>query len=97
MVRSSHSVPEQTPVPITFSPQAATFLKADTISYAAKKSDYIRYFRSFADRNKIYIASEEDRKRDEELGRLSSAIAVMVLVAPLALFAWLALQQQLHL
>ena len=47
--------------------------------------------RTFADRNKIYVSSEEERRRDEELGRVSAAIAVGVLVAPLALVGTLVL------
>ena len=128
---------------MSFGFEAASFLKADTISYAAKTKDYLKYFRcgllevvnkvtldrriallnlvlsllspagthppishplppiytthtsvhfrTFADRNKIYVSSEEERRRDKELGRVTAAIAVGVLVAPLALVGTLVL------
>ena len=49
------------------------------------------FHRTFADRNKIYVSSEEERRRDEEMGKVSAAIAVGVLVAPLALVGSLVL------
>ncbi|GAX77168.1 hypothetical protein CEUSTIGMA_g4613.t1 [Chlamydomonas eustigma] len=78
---------------MAFGFEAASFLKADTISYSAKKTDYIKFFRAFADRNKIYIASKEDKRMDEELNRISTAIAMGVLLGPLALVGSLVARQ----
>lgn len=77
---------------MSFGFEAAEFLKADQFSYGPKKSDYMKYFRGFADRNKVYVSSEEERRRDEEMNRVSAAIAVAVLLGPIALFAGLAAQ-----
>eukprot|EP00955_Chlamydomonas_euryale_P095308 364930-Chlamydomonas_euryale.AAC.17 len=78
---------------MSFGFKAAEFLKADQFSYGTKKSDYMKYFRGFADRNKVYVSSEEERLRDEQMNRISALIAVTVLVAPIALLGSLAAQR----
>ena len=65
--------------------EAADFLKANTISYATKSKDYIKYFRSIADRNRVFVSSEEDKARDLEMERISSIIALGVILGPLLL------------
>lgn len=65
--------------------EAMDFLKAHQFSYGVKKEEYSKYFRNLADRNQIYVGSEEDRARDAELERLSTAVAVAVVVFPILL------------
>jgi tetratricopeptide (TPR) repeat protein len=73
--------------------EAAEFLKADTISYQAKSKDYIRYFRQIADRNRIYVASEEDKEMDEQMSRAATLIAVGMILGPFVLTASLILSK----
>lgn len=65
--------------------EAADFLKADTISYVAKNKDYIKYFRSIADRNRVFVASAESKAMDEQLAKISTIVAVGVIAGPLIL------------
>ena len=51
-------------------------------------------YRTFADRNKIYISSEEERRQDEEMARLSGAIAIGVLLGPLVMIGSLVALRQ---
>lgn len=51
--------------------------------------------RPIADRNRIYVSTEEERRRDEEMSRLSSLIAVGVIAAPLAFIGSLIIKQGL--
>ncbi len=70
--------------------EAQNFLRTDRLNYGVKKEDYMKYFRQFADRNKVWMASEEDKLQDEQTARLSVLVSVMVLGTPLALAVVLA-------
>jgi tetratricopeptide (TPR) repeat protein len=69
---------------LTFGFDAAKFLKADTITYARGNKEYAKYFRRFADANRIYAASEEELERDRAAARRAALIAVGVMAAPVA-------------
>jgi len=75
---------------LLFGFQASSFLKANTISYSARKGDFDRYFRGIVDRNKVYVATEEDRAADERAARVAAVIAVAVLLGPIGAVAALA-------
>lgn len=67
---------------------AAAFLKADTMSYAGNtREEYAKYFRRIADRNRLYVATEEERERDKAAIKLTVVIALVVMLGPLAVFA----------
>jgi tetratricopeptide (TPR) repeat protein len=69
---------------LTFGFDAAKFLKADTITYARGNKEYAKYFRAFADANRVYAASEEELERDRRAARTAALIAVSVMAAPVA-------------
>jgi tetratricopeptide (TPR) repeat protein len=69
---------------LTFGFDAAKFLKAETISYARGNKEYAKYFRAFADANRVYAASEEERQRDEAAARRAAILAIGVVAAPVA-------------
>ncbi|GIL82116.1 hypothetical protein Vretimale_7120 [Volvox reticuliferus] len=73
--------------------EAMTFMKADQFSYAVKKSEYDKYFRSAADRRTLYVATEEERRRDEEAMRVAGLVAVAVILTPIMAVAALTLQR----
>ncbi|KAG2493228.1 hypothetical protein HYH03_008644 [Edaphochlamys debaryana] len=73
-----------------FSFEAMEFMKADQFSYAVKKDDYDKYFRPIADRNSIYVATEEERAADEAAARAASWVALAVILAPVVAVAALA-------
>ncbi|GLI63575.1 hypothetical protein VaNZ11_006577, partial [Volvox africanus] len=62
--------------------EAMTFMKADQFSYAVKKSEYDKYFRGAADRRTLYVATEEERQRDEEAMRVAGLVATAVILTP---------------
>ena len=69
---------------LDFGFQASSFLKAETISYARGNKEYAKYFRAFADANRVYAASEEERRRDDEAARRAALVALGVMAAPVA-------------
>ncbi|WIA36072.1 hypothetical protein OEZ86_007427 [Tetradesmus obliquus] len=70
---------------LVFGFQAASFLKADTISYAVKKDEYLKYFRRAADRNRMYVASEEERAADQEEAAKAAVVALGVVLGPVVI------------
>ncbi|GLC39268.1 hypothetical protein PLESTB_001649300 [Pleodorina starrii] len=76
-----------------FSFEAMTFMKADQFSYSVKKSDYAKYFRAPADRRTLYVATEEERQRDEEAMRVAGLVAAAVVLTPVLAVAALAVQR----
>lgn len=63
---------------------AAAFLKADTISFSGnKREEYAKYFRKIADRNRLYIATEQEKERDKASARMSMAIALATILGPI--------------
>jgi hypothetical protein len=59
------------------------FLKTKDISYAVDKEAYGKYFRSFADQSRVYVASEEERAADATASRCGRGVA-----APGAWVVW---------
>lgn len=70
--------------------EAMGFLKTEKLSYAVKRGEYDKYFRRFVDGHRLYVASEEELAKDRIWQQLSGAIAVVVLLGPVALFGALA-------
>lgn len=46
-----------------------------------------------ADRRTLYVATEEDRRRDKEASRVAEVVAAVVILAPVVAVASLALQR----
>lgn len=64
---------------------AQSFLKTEGLSYAVKKDEYLKYFRRGADRNRLYVASEEERAADAAEARVAAAVAAGVVLGPVLL------------
>jgi hypothetical protein len=49
------------------------FLKTKDVTYSLDKKAYDKYFRSFADQTRVYVASEEERAADAAASRCDAA------------------------
>jgi NADPH-dependent 2,4-dienoyl-CoA reductase/sulfur reductase-like enzyme len=68
-------------------PSAGEFLKADTISYAAKKEELDPYFTSLAGKwgwDTVYLPSAEEKATSATNNTLLFAISSLLIIAPLA-------------
>eukprot|EP00878_Enallax_costatus_P025661 GHUV01027476.1.p1 GENE.GHUV01027476.1~~GHUV01027476.1.p1 ORF type:complete len:130 (+),score=36.82 GHUV01027476.1:193-582(+) len=70
---------------LVFGFQAMSFLKTEGLSYAVKKEDYLKYFRRAADRNRLYVPSEEEKAADQAEATKAAAVALGVVLGPVVL------------
>ena len=69
--------------------KAGEFLKADKISYAAKKEEYDPFFTSLGGKwgwDTVYVASEEEKKAEKQVNALLVVAATLLVIAPLGAF-----------
>ncbi|KAF6250505.1 hypothetical protein COO60DRAFT_1646775 [Scenedesmus sp. NREL 46B-D3] len=82
---------------LVFGFQAMTFLKTENISYAVKKDEYLKYFRRGADRNRMYVPSEEERAADQAEASKAAVVALAVVLGPVVVMAALLAGARLYL
>ena len=66
---------------------AGTFLKADTISYAATQEDYEPFFAAFASKwqwDSGYVATEEEKAAAARANAIAASAAALLCISPLA-------------
>ena len=86
IVDTLHSVQAKT---MSFGFKAGEFLKADKISYAAKKEEYDPFFTSLGGKwgwDTVYVASEEEKKAEMQVNALLVVAATLLVIAPLGAF-----------